>query len=373
MNAIWTRYFGHVWPLAAGVGLAASSLVLGEPPQRRDAREGHTDLVTSVAFSPDGKTLASGSHDQTVKLWNVADGTFTATLPRRTGFVRSVAFSPDGKLLASGDMGSMINLWDVAGGKTAVNFKGRIPVFCVAFGPDSETIAAGQLDGAITLLDATRRNQIAGTREHAGAVICLAFSPDGKFLASGSMDKTIKLWDVVPAKEAATLEGRPVIRLSSVGVGTRRKPATLVGHSDIIHSLAISPDGKTLASASGDRTIKLWNIADGTVRATLEGHTGFVRCVTFSPDGKTLASGSADRTIKLWDVSSGENTATLRGHSADVYCVAISNDGRTLATGGADTTIKLWDLASGTNTATFGRAGNRQKSAAKPQLPPRSK
>ena len=158
---------------------------------------------------------------------------------------------------------------------------------------------------------------------HGDVVKCVAFSLDGKTLASGSGDKTIKLWDVATGQERATLRG----------------------HSNWVSSVAFSRDGKTLASGSWDNTIKLWDVATGQERATLRGHSEPVNSVGFSPDGKTLASGSWDNTIKLWEVATGQERASLRGHSESVYSVAFSPDGKTLASGSFDSTIKLWDGA----------------------------
>ena len=185
--------------------------------------------------------------------------------------------------------------------------------------------------GLLTLWDAGQEPKGHTLKGHHGWVYSVAYSPDGKTLASGSGDKTIKLWDVATGKEQATLKG----------------------HTDEVNSVAYSPDGKTLASGSDDKTIKLWDVATGKEQATLKGHTDWVSSVAFSPDGKTLASGSGDETIKLWDVATGKEQATLKGHTAEVTSVAFSPDGKTLASGSGDKTIKLWDVATGKEQATL--------------------
>ncbi|MEH2136213.1 WD40 repeat domain-containing protein, partial [Nostoc sp.] len=157
---------------------------------------------------------------------------------------------------------------------------------------------------------------------HSSGVYSVVFSPDGKTLASGSEDKTIKLWDV----------------------STGKAIKTLTGHSSWVLSVVFSPDGKTLACGSDDKTIKLWDVSTGKAIKTLTGHSSWVKSVVFSPDGKTLASGSDDKTIKLWDVSTGKAIKTLTEHSSTVYSVVFSPDGKTLASGSVDKTVILWDL-----------------------------
>jgi WD40 repeat protein len=240
---------------------------------------GHSNYVLSVAFSPDGKVLASGSYDKTIELWEVATGRKITSLTGHSNYVLSVAFSPDGRVLASGSFDKTIKLWEVATGREI--------------------------------------NSLSG---HSNVVFYVAFSPDGKVLASGSGDKTIKLWEVATGREINTLSG----------------------NSFSVYSVAFSPDGKVLASGSSDKTIKLWEVATGREINTLSGYSDTVSSVAFSPDGQVLASGSYDKTIKLWEVKTGRETHTLTGHSDLVMSVAFSPDGKVLASGSQDKTIKLW-------------------------------
>jgi RNA polymerase sigma factor (sigma-70 family) len=278
---------------------------------------GHTGRVFSVAFSPDGKTLASGSEDGTSKLWEVATGKDRATLKGHTQAVYSVAFSPDCKTLASASMDGTIKLWEVATGKELATLKGHTnQVVSVAFSPDGKTLASGSWDKTIMLWDVATGKEQATLNGHTSYVYSVAFSPDGKTLASGSADKTIELWDVATGKEQATLNG----------------------HTNNVYSVAFSPDSKTLASASKDGTIKFWEVATGKEQVTLK-DSGWCWSVVFSPDGKTLASG-----CKLWEVSTGKEQTTLNGHHPTVYGVAFSPDGKTFASGDEDNTILLWDV-----------------------------
>ena len=281
-------------------------------------------LVTSVAFSPDGRTLASGSNDRTIKLWDVQKQREIATLTGHSYPVNSVAFSPDGRTLASGSNDKKIKLWDVRSQREIATLTGhRWWVNSVAFSPDGRTLASGSEDKKIKLWDVQNRRQIATLTGHSRWVRSVAFSPDGRTFASGSDDRTIKLWDVRSQGQIATLTGHS-------------------GWPNSVSSVAFSPDGRMLASGSADRTIKLWDVQSQRLIATLTGHSSDVISVAFSPDGRTLASGSNDETIKLWDVRSQREIATLTGHSNHVCSVAFSPDGRTLASGGDDDTIKLW-------------------------------
>jgi WD40 repeat protein len=291
--------------------------------------QGHSSDVHSVAFSPDGRTLASGSLDETIKLWDTPSGQLLHTLQDHSDTVLSVAFSPDGTL-ASGSGEGTIKLWDAASGQLMRTLEvGPYSVFSVAFSPDGRTLASGSSTNAsgsggntIKLWDAAS-GQLLRTLQSTSPVGSLAFSPDGRTLASGSADKTIKLWDAA--------SGQLLL--------------TLTGHSDSVDSVAFSPDGRTLASGSNDMTIKLWDAASGQLLRTLQS-TSSVGSLAFSPDGRTLASGSLDQTIKLWDAASGQLLRTLEGHSSYVYSVTFSPDGRTLASGSGDHTIKLWDVSS---------------------------
>ena len=276
--------------------------------------------VKSVAFSPDGRTLASGSiNDKTIKLWDVHSQRQIATLTGHSDSVKSVTFSSDGQTLASGSY-KTIQLWDVHSQRQIATLTGHSgSVYSVAFSPDGRTLASGSNDKTIKLWDVQSQGEIATLTGHSNDVNSVAFSSDGRTLASGSY-KTIKLWDV----------------------HSQREIATLTGHSNWVRSVVFSPDGRTLASGGDDKTIKLWNVHSQQEIATLTGHSNSVTSVAFSPDGRTLASGSDDKTIKLWDVHSQIEIATLTGHSTSVDSVAFSPDGRTLASGSLDK-IKLWE------------------------------
>ncbi|MEH2313869.1 MAG: hypothetical protein V7K35_21285 [Nostoc sp.] len=290
--------------------------------------QGHSNYVYSVGYSPDNRSIVSGSHDKTIKLWNLGTREIY-TLQGHSSYVNCVSFNPDGKTLASGSDDKTIKLWDVTTEGQIRTLQGHsFNVHSVAFSPDGKTLASSSK--SIKLWNVTTGGQIRALQGHSFNVHSVAFSPDGKTLASGSDDTTIKLWDV------------------TTGVQIR----TFQAHSDWVRSVAFSPDGKTLASGSHDKTIKLWDVTTGAQIHTLQGHFNYVYSVAFSPDGKTLASGSHDKTIKLWDVSTAREIYTLKGHSSYVNSVAFSPDGKILASGSDDKTINIWQLASSSNTAT---------------------
>lgn len=294
--------------------------------QQRGQLTGHNGYVASVAFSPDGRMLASGSEDKTIILWDLI--TFQPMGEPLSGYadsVVSVAFSPDGKVLASGSLDSSIILWDVATRQPmGWPLRHAASITSIAFSPDGKMLASGSLNNMISLWDVATYQRIGELGEHSGSVLSVAFSPDGKTLASGSWDNTIILWDVATQQRL----GQP-----------------LIGHKEPVLSVAFSPDGNTLASGSGDNTIILWDVTtSNSVGQPLTGHSNWVRSVAFSPDGETLASGSYDQGVILWDVSTyPPGYSPLVGHSAWVESVAFSPDGKMLASGGGDKTIILWD------------------------------
>ena len=304
--------------------LTAPAPVLSVPPVR--TFQGHGSSVRSVAFSPDGRTLASGGFDNNIRLWDVADGKAIRVLRGHADAVISVAFGRYGLTLASGCLDKTIKLWDVDRGMVLRTLEGHTGIVeSVAFSPDGRTLASGSLDKTTKLWDVARGTVARTFEGHTGIVESVMFSPDGRTLASGSDDNTIKLWDVAGGKTVRTWQG-------------------LTGK---VLSMAFSPDGLTLASAgSTDATVKLWNVADGRVIRTLRGHAAAVVSVAFSPYGRTLASaGSIDTTINLWDVAAGTIIRTFEGHTGIIESLAFSPDGLTLASGSDDKTIKLWNVA----------------------------
>ena len=282
---------------------------------------GHSDWVRSVVYSPDGRYLASGSGDKTIKISGVATGKQLRTLTGHSDTVSSVVYSPDGRYLASGSNDKTIKIWEVATGKQLRTLTGHYgEVYSVVYSPDGRYLASGSWDKTIKIWDVVTGKQLRTLTGHSSPVLSVVYSPDGRYLASGSSDKTIKIWEVATGKQLRTL----------------------TGHSGSVYSVVYSPDGRYLASGNDDKTIKIWEVATGKQLRTLTGHSDVVRSVVYSPDGRYLASGSDDDTLTIWEVATGNELRTLTGHSETVFSVAYSPDGRYLASGSVDDTIKIW-------------------------------
>ena len=301
---------------------------------------GHSDSVNTVAWSPDGKRIASGGNDRTVQVWNVADGhnVFTyrghdvksVPLYPLDVDVETVAWSPDGKRIVSGDFLTSVQLWNVGDGSLVYGKYGS-GSSQVAWSPDGKRIAAASPDTTVQVWDAADGGNTYTYRGHTDVVWTVTWSPDSKYLASGAGtgDKTVQVWDATDGNKLYTFRG----------------------HLDDVLAVAWSPDGKRIASGGLDNKVKVWDAPDGGNVYTYRGHSDVVRAVAWSPDGKRIASGGGaierdgkphGNSVQVWDANNGGNVYTYHGHLDVVSAVVWSPDGKRIASGSSDKTVQIW-------------------------------
>jgi WD40 repeat protein len=302
---------------------------------------GHDQDVQSVAITPDGTKIASGSFDGKIKIWDLKTGELIQTLTAHSEageIISSIAISPDGQTLvsSSNSYGGNIKIWDLSTGLLISTLKAQgVGVSVVAISPDSQLLASGGDDGSIKLWHLALGEELGTFSGHFGRVFSVAFSVNGKFLASGGEDGSIYLWNLSRIQGKVGFDFQPDRRF--------------LGHTNMVHSVAFSPDNQRLASGSADKTIKLWNVETGEAIATLASHSGGMLSVAISPNGQILAGGSLLGRIKLWNLNTGEVIDTLSAHSRWVESVVFSPDGHILASGSSDRTVKIWDIEKSPN------------------------
>lgn len=335
----------------------------------RHVLKGHTREVNAVAFSPDGKRLASADSDRKIRVWSVATGEELALLEGHVGAVTSLAFHPNGASLASGSRDGTVKIWDLATKMATRTLpKEQAIVLSVAFHPNGTRLLAGGLHpperGESWEWDVATGGLLRTFRGHTGAVTAIAYHPLGKSFASAGDDRTIRVWSDPATHRVLQGHHERVTSLAFDARGTRlasgsadlnaivwdyaagRILCARKGHTDAVRGVTFNRDGSRLITASADRTVKVWN-ADGAQEfASLDGHDQSVTAVAFSPDSTLCASASEDHTIRIWETQSRRLRHVLAGHDGPVHCVAFI-DGKRLASGGDDGTLRFWDLDAG--------------------------
>ena len=352
--------------------------------------------VHSVAYSPDGNSVAAGGMDSGVRLWDIQHRGRKATLAGHTSTVETVVYSPDGKTIATAEgwTGTTVRLWDAVKGKSKAVLTGYTHINAMAYSPDGETFATGgeSRKNSLQLWDARTMERKTTFTEHTdGTLSSIVYSPDGETIAAvNSSDKTVRLWNAKTGTHKATFKPVNEFRLSrpdresdvasvayspdgqtlaAVGgyfkqnKGTvslwhvqARKSKIIYEGTDYISAVAYSPDGKTIATGSWNGKIQVWHIVTGEeLTAIPTKHIGGVESLAYSPDGKTLVSGGGyrDDIVQLWDAITGDHKTTLRGHTKTVSSVVYSPDGQTIASGSTDGTLRLWDAITGKQNTTF--------------------
>jgi WD40 repeat protein len=298
---------------------------------------GHKAEVECVAFSPDGRRIVTGSADQTARIWDAASGKLLLILRGHLGVVRSAAYSTDGKRILTGSGDRTARIWDATSGKELLILKGHSRgIICATFSPDGMRVATGGIDQTIRVWDATAGTNLLNLSGLGKETKCLSFSPDGRRLLSGGSDGEIRVWEAASGKELPSLKTRGVVSC-----------------------LAFSGDGKRVVAGGGDRnTAELFDTSSGEELFALRGHSSGINSVAFSSDGDWIVTGSDDHTAKVWDSLHDRGTLSLRGHNSWVWSVAISPDGKRVLSGSLDHTAKVWDVTTGRELITLPREGD---------------
>lgn len=374
---LWTQEFGATVysvafspdgkTVAAGCQDHAVYLLDAETRATRVLR-GHTDQILAVAFSPDGQQLASASWDGQIRIWDVAAGVQRKLIQGHEAGVRSLAFDPSGARLASGNYGNEARIWDLDRGRPTQVLTGHgSSVVTVGFDPGGRHLVSGSSDKTVRVWDARTGRSIAVCRGHADSVLSLDVSPDGQLIGTGSRDRTVRIWDLVSCQEKRVFDKQRAavyaVRFSpdgrGIAAGTRdgavtvfdratgATTATFDGHEAGVWSIAIAPDGTRLVSGSSDNTARLWAIDVFAGAHAGGGHTSAAWNVAFDPQGAIVASAGMDGTVRLWDVSTGRPIRTLLSLSTPIRAAAFSRDGSQLAVAGDDPEIRILDPHSG--------------------------
>jgi WD40 repeat protein/MinD-like ATPase involved in chromosome partitioning or flagellar assembly len=327
---------------------------------------GHGSSVWSVAWDREGRRVASGAHDASVRVWDAEQGRLLHTFEGHSDAVRSVAWDRDGRRLASGSDDRTVRVWDTEQGQVVRTLDGHgDAVNSVAWDREGRRLASGSADNTVRVWDASQGQLLRTLEGHANAVSSVAWDPEGRRLASSSQDHTVRVWDAEQGQLLRTLEGhgdwvssvawdREGRRLASGSTDLTVRVwdaeqgqllRTFAGHGNGVWSVAWDSKGWRLGSVSDD--VQVWDAEQGQLLRTLEGHGGVALSVAWDPEGWRLAFGSFDQTVRVWNAEQGQLLRTLQGHGGPVRSVAWDGEGRRLASGSEDLTVRVWDAEQG--------------------------
>jgi WD40 repeat protein/serine/threonine protein kinase len=298
---------------------------------------GHTGAVFCLAFSPDGNRLVTGGRDRTLRAWDLKIGREIHVLNRHTKGINGVVYSPDGTRIVSASDDKSLVVWDALSGQVIRQISAhKEGINSVAFSPDGTRLASAGDDHVVRVWDADKGSELFVLKGHTNQANCVAYSPDGRRMVTAGEDHRVKLWDADSGQEVLELKG----------------------HTDGVDSAEFSPDGTQLATSGDDQTIRIWDAATGLQVGIFKGHSDEIGRVVFDPNGRFLASASDDGTCKIWDLETTQEARILKSHVTDSGSVTLGPDGRKFATIGNDQTVRIWDAISGQLVSLLKGSGN---------------
>ena len=284
---------------------------------------GHSGQVSSVALTPDGRYVVSGSNDKTLRVWELASGQCVRALEGHTDRVQSVAITPDGRYTVSGSNDKTLRVWELFSGRCIRTVEGHSSyVFCVAITPDGRYAVSGSFDKTLRVWELSSGRCVHTLEGHTDSVQSVALTPDGRYAVSGSFDKTLRVWELASSRCVRTLNG----------------------HKNGVKSVTLTPNSRYAVSSCGDTTLRVWAITSGTCVRILENCTDGVSSVAFTPDGRYAVSGSSDKIMQVWEFATDRCVRDLDGHTASVTSIALTPDGRYAVSGSTDGTLRVWEL-----------------------------
>jgi WD40 repeat protein/serine/threonine protein kinase/TPR repeat protein len=328
---------------------------------------GHTEILHSAAYSPDGRRIVTASWDKTARIWDAASGEQLLILSGHTGNVNQAAFSPDGRRVVTASDDQTVRIWDTSSGEQLLILSGHADhVADAAFSPDGRHIVTASWDKTGRIWDTSSGAPVRVLSGHTGYLNSARFSPDGRHIVTASDDKTARIWDAASGELVRVLsghtdfvddarfspDGRRIVTASNdktarIWDAANGQPLlVLSGHQDRVRTAAFSPDGQHIVTASWDKTARIWNAASAEQLMILSGHTSYLDSAVFSPDGRHIVTASNDRTAAVWDVVSAQQLLVLSGHTGNVNHAAFSPDGRRIVTASWDKSARIWDAAS---------------------------